>query len=108
MPERLTISPMANSPLPSPPPTANTAGGHSSPVSGSTMAMSPTGRPSEPVGVSGVRLMATPPSLEPYPSVSAQPNRRSKAAWSASDASVPNPRRKVHEASSASGGVAST
>ena len=99
---------MDSGPLSSRPVTSNRAGGHSALVSGSTMAMSPTGRPSEPTGVSGVRLMATPPSLEPYPSVSTQPNRRSNAAWSATDASVPNPRRRVVEASSGPGGVART
>ena len=70
------------------------------------MTTSSKGRPSDPTGVSGVRLMATPPSLDPYPSVRTQPNRCSKAAKSATEASVPKPRRRVVVASSGSGGVA--
>ena len=69
------------------------------------MATSPIGRPSEPTGVSGPRVMATPPSLEPYPSVSTQPKRSSNAARSATEASVPKPRLRVVVASRADGGV---
>ena len=50
-------------------------GGHGSPVSTSTISTPSGSGPSEPSGVSGVRAIATPPSVEPKPSTTSTPNR---------------------------------
>ena len=86
---------MASPALESPPPSSNRARAHSRIVSGSITATSSVGwgTPSEPGGVSGVTLMAVPPSLDPYPSTRRQSKRRSKMARSGADASVPKPWR---------------
>src|SRR5207237_9118494 len=68
-PARLTISPMAWSPLTRRPCSSKRARGHSSPVEGATTATSTPGpaggRPRASGGVPGRRKMVTTPSLEP-------------------------------------------
>ena len=71
------------------PPGPNLAGGHGRPVSGSSRATPSASLPSAPGGVPGVRLTDTPPSLEPNPSTTRQPNLSANAARSPGAPSLP-------------------
>ena len=84
-----TSSPTASAALSSSPPGPNLAGGHRRPVSGSSTATPSASLPSAPGGVSGARLIATPPSVEPNPSITVQPNRSANLARSAGAPSLP-------------------
>ncbi|COW48496.1 Uncharacterised protein [Mycobacterium tuberculosis] len=82
--------------------------GHGSPVSGSTIWIPPGSGPRAPAGVSSVRVIATPPSVEPKPSMTTQPNLRPKRSMSPGTPSLPYTARSGLSASSGSSGVAST
>ena len=84
-----TSSPTASAGLSSSPPGPNLAGGHGRPVSGCRMATPSASLPNAPGGVPGVRLIATPPSVEPNPSITVQPNRSANLARSAGAPSLP-------------------
>jgi hypothetical protein len=62
-----TSSPTASAGLSSSPPGPKLAGGHGRPASGCRMATPSASLPNAPGGVPGVRLIATPPSVEPNP-----------------------------------------
>jgi hypothetical protein len=64
--------------------------------------------PSAPSGVSGVRPMAIPPSVDPNPSMTRQPNLAAKRSMSAGAPSLPYTDRNGLSASSGRSGVAST
>ena len=85
-----------------------TPAGHGSPVSGSTISTPSGSGPNAPAGVSGVRAIATPPSVEPNPSWTTQPNRRPKRSMSPGTPSLPYTARSGLSASSGCSGVAST
>ena len=101
-----TSSPIASSALSSRPCSSKRAGGHSSPVAGSSTTVPSGARPSAPGGVSGVRCTVAPPSVDPYESVTATPKRSAKRATSSGDPSLPKARTSGLSASSGCSGVA--
>jgi len=71
------------------------------------MTMVPSGAtPSADAGVSGVREMERPPSVDPYPSMIVTPNRSEKRMRSSAEPSLPNPIRSLWFVSSGEGSVA--
>ena len=81
-------------------------GGQGRPVVTSRISRSAVIGPSEPSGVSGVRAMATPPSVDPNASMTVTANRRENRPMSRGAASLPYMIRNGLSASSTLSGVA--